>query len=88
MLACGEGEYRGMDIGITLLPGSVMHTSIRACFLCYFYNPYMFLFSSKCMYMVCVLQHTHFVTCSCMMYVHFRAKVMAASTGYAQTPAY
>ena len=26
---------------------SVMHTSIRACFLCFFYNPYMSLFNSK-----------------------------------------
>ena len=27
--------------------GSVMHTSIRACFLYFFYNPYMSLFNSK-----------------------------------------
>ena len=26
---------------------SVMHTTIRACFLCFFYNPYMSLFNSK-----------------------------------------
>ena len=28
---------------------------------------FMFLFSSKCMYMVCVLQHTHFL-CYMLMY--------------------
>ena len=26
---------------------SVMHITIRACFLCFFYNPYMSLFNSK-----------------------------------------
>ena len=34
--------------------GSVMHTSIRACFLCFFYNPYMslFNFSFTCVTMI------------------------------------
>ena len=63
MLACGEEEYGGTDtqcgVGVSLHSrthplfmhvaqyGSVMLTSIRACFLCSFYNPYMPLFNSK-----------------------------------------
>ena len=39
---------------------SVMHTSIRACFLCFFYNPYMSFFNSKNFSFTCL---HFFLTC-------------------------
>ena len=42
---------------------SVMHITIRACFLCFFYNPYMSLFNSKNFSFICL--HSFF-TSNCM----------------------
>ena len=38
---------------------SVMHITIQACFLCFFYNPYMSLFSSKNFSFTCIYISIH-----------------------------
>ena len=48
---------------------SVMHTSIRACFLCFFYNPYMSLFNSKNFFIY--LSPLFFYLFSCLLHDRF-----------------
>ena len=55
--------------------GSVMHTSIRACFLYFFYNPYMSLFNSKNFFIYLsplffYLRPANFMLIISYMYIH------------------